>query len=156
MAEQIPYVVVVNIIYKLGSLAFRKTALAQLIYHDTGAKGYFKKMMWVCVSEDFEPKTILKKMLKSLEVKEAIDGFELDQLQKKLHEELSGQNYMLVLDDIWNENPLKWDALRKYLMCGCQRSKILLQRSVQEFHLQSRQWEGFYDLIIKTPNGREF
>ncbi|MED6170792.1 hypothetical protein PIB30_034593 [Stylosanthes scabra] len=109
-----------------------KTALAQLIYNDAVVKELFKKMMWVCVSEDFEIKSILKKMLKSLGVKEALNGFELDQLQKKLHEELNGQKYMLVLDDIWNENSLKWDELRKYLMCGCDGSKILVTTCSEE------------------------
>ncbi|MED6170797.1 hypothetical protein PIB30_034598 [Stylosanthes scabra] len=117
----------VSLIAIVGIGGLGKTALAQLIYNDAAVKGLFKKkMMWVCVSEDFDVKSILKQMLKSLEVKEAVDGFNLEQLQKNLHEALNGQKYMLVLDDIWNQSSLEWDKLRKYLMCGCEGSKILV------------------------------
>jgi hypothetical protein len=86
--------------------------------------------MWVCVSDNFDVKTILKKMLELLTGRKSDDKSSLEylqnELQKTFHEELAGKRYLLVLDDIWNESFEKWDQLRTYLMCGTQGSNILV------------------------------
>ncbi|KAL4351111.1 hypothetical protein AHAS_Ahas10G0209300 [Arachis hypogaea] len=64
----------------------------------------------IVVVENFEVKTVLKKILESL--KKDAGGDSLEALQQKLREALNGQNYMLVLDDVWNEDHLKWSDLR--------------------------------------------
>ena len=115
----------VSLIAIVGIGGLGKTTLAQLVYNDAEVQKLFQKKMWVCVSEDFEVKPVLKKMLKSLKNKEVRD-LELDQLQKMFQEELNRQRYMLVLDDVWNESQLKWNALKTYLMCGGEGSKILV------------------------------
>ncbi|XP_045787896.1 disease resistance protein RGA2-like isoform X2 [Trifolium pratense] len=103
-----------------------KTALAQLVYNDSEVKEIFEKIMWVCVSENFVVKTIVQNMLESL-TQSKIDGtLPLDNLQNMVHDKLFGKRYLLVLDDIWNENFEKWGQLRSYLMCGAQGSKILV------------------------------
>ncbi|XP_057739049.1 uncharacterized protein LOC130956045 isoform X1 [Arachis stenosperma] len=87
-----------------------KTALAQLVYNAAKDQNLFQKYIWVCVSENFEVKTVLKTILESL--KKDAGGDSLEALQQKLREALNGQNYMLVLDDVWNEDHLKWSDLR--------------------------------------------
>ncbi|MED6114582.1 hypothetical protein PIB30_081701 [Stylosanthes scabra] len=64
------------------SVVIRKTALSQLVYNAAQDQDLFQKYMWVWVSEDFELKTILKKMLLSL--KKDSDGDSLEALQQKL------------------------------------------------------------------------
>ncbi|KAJ1382314.1 Virus X resistance protein-like, coiled-coil domain [Sesbania bispinosa] len=115
----------VSLIAIVGMGGLGKTALAQLAYNDAQVQKLFDKFMWVCISEDFEVKSVLNKILKSLK-NDGVGDLDLDILQKKLREELNGQRYMLVLDDVWNENQLKWNDLRTYLMCGGQGSKILV------------------------------
>ncbi|XP_057741011.1 putative disease resistance protein RGA4 [Arachis stenosperma] len=114
----------VSLIVVVGMGGLGKTALAQLVYNAAKDQNLFQKYMWVCVSEDFDVKTILKKMLESLK-KDAV-GDSLEALQQKLREALNGQNYMLVLDDVWNEDHSKWSDLRTHLMCGGQGSKLLV------------------------------
>ncbi|QHO04541.1 hypothetical protein HN51_060791 [Arachis hypogaea] len=114
----------VSLIVVVGMGGLGKTALAQLVYNAAKDQNLFQKYIWVCVSEDFEVKTILKKMLESL--KKDAGGDSLEALQQKLREELNGQNYMLVLDDVWNEDHSKWSDLRTHLMCGGQGSKLLV------------------------------
>ncbi|XP_027337003.1 putative disease resistance protein RGA1 [Abrus precatorius] len=111
-------------IFGLGGLG--KTTLAQLVYNDLEVQNCFEKKMWVCVSDNFDVKTVLKKILESVTRSKTADGSSLDYLQEKLRENLSGKKYLLVLDDIWNERRDKWIELRKYLMCGAQDSKILV------------------------------
>ncbi|XP_057740681.1 putative disease resistance protein RGA3 [Arachis stenosperma] len=114
----------VSLIVVVGMGGLGKTALAQLVYNDAKDQKLFQKYMWVCVSEDFTVKTVLKKMLESL--KKDAGGDSSEALQQKLQEELNGQKYMLVLDDVWNEDHLKWSNLRTHLMCGGQGSKLLV------------------------------
>ncbi|XP_027335213.1 putative disease resistance protein RGA3 isoform X1 [Abrus precatorius] len=106
----------------LGGLG--KTALAQLVYNDLEVQNFFEMQMWVCVSDNFEVKTILKKILESITGDQV--ELSLGNLQRKLNEKMSGKKYLLVLDDIWNERRDKWIELRKYLMCGAEDSKILV------------------------------
>ncbi|XP_027336732.1 putative disease resistance protein RGA3 isoform X2 [Abrus precatorius] len=114
----------VSVIAILGLGGLGKTTLAQLVYNDLEVQNLFEMRMWVCVSDNFDVKTILKKILESITGDQV--ELSLGNLQRKLHEKISGKKYLLVLDDIWNEKHDKWVELRKYLMCGAQDSKILV------------------------------
>ncbi|XP_027337028.1 putative disease resistance protein RGA3 [Abrus precatorius] len=107
----------------LGGLG--KTALAQLVYNDLEVQTFFDMQIWVFVSDNFDVKTILKKIFESITDGQRQDQ-SLEKLQRELRRSLSGKKYLLVLDDIWNESHKKWAELRKYLMCGVQDSKILV------------------------------
>ncbi|KAJ8438864.1 hypothetical protein Cgig2_007709 [Carnegiea gigantea] len=50
----------------------------------------------------------------------------LEPLHKKLWEQLEGKKYLLVLDDLWNENRLQWLELIKYLTSNVRGSWILV------------------------------
>ncbi|XP_027335999.1 putative disease resistance protein RGA1 [Abrus precatorius] len=115
----------VSVIAVVGLGGLGKTTLAQLVYNDLEAQGFFEKQMWVCVSDNFDVKTILKKILESITDCQRQDQ-SLEKMQRELHTNLRGKKYLLVLDDIWNERHDKWAELRKYLMCGAQDSKILV------------------------------
>ncbi|XP_075662657.1 disease resistance protein RGA2-like [Castanea sativa] len=104
-----------SVIPIVGMVGLGKTTLAKLVYNHELVKNYFDKKIWVCVSNDFDDKRILRGILESLtgnqsqlEIKDAI----LQNLQK----ELQGKRYFLILDDVWNEDFLKWDALRGCLL----------------------------------------
>jgi len=103
-----------------------KTALAQLVYNDGEVTKLFEKTMWVCVSDNFNVKTILKNMLESLTKNKIDDTISLNTLQNMLRDNLTGKRYLLLLDDVWNESFEKWDQLRTYLMCGAKGSKIVV------------------------------
>ncbi|XP_027336324.1 putative disease resistance protein RGA1 isoform X2 [Abrus precatorius] len=114
----------VSVIAIVGIGGLGKTALAQLVYKDL--EGSFDKQIWVCVSDNFDVKTILMKILDSINTDSQTQDQSSEKLQKQLHKNLSGKKYLLVLDDIWNESYNKWAGLRKYLLCGAQDSKILV------------------------------
>ncbi|PNX93872.1 CC-NBS-LRR resistance protein [Trifolium pratense] len=116
----------VSLVAIVGIGGLGKTALAQLIYNDGEIKKCFEKSMWVCVSDNFDVKTIVKNMLESLSKNKIDDTLKLDTLQNILRHTLTGKRYLLVLDDVWNESFEKWDKLRTYLMCGAPGSKVVV------------------------------
>ena len=86
--------------------------------------------MWVCVSDAFELKIIVEKIIASATGKKPED-LHIDQLQKLLHENIDKRKYLLVLDDVWNESLNKWDELKCLLMGGAKGSKIVITTRVQ-------------------------
>ncbi|TYJ12537.1 hypothetical protein E1A91_A11G358700v1, partial [Gossypium mustelinum] len=89
----------------------KKTALAQFVYNDKMVRDHFELKMWVCVSYVFDaPKKNL----------------EMDQLQDQLREKIGGKKYLLVLDDIWNEDWEEWVSLEELLIDGAKGSKIIV------------------------------
>ena len=47
-------------------------------------------------------------------------------LQEDLSKKLQGKRFLLVLDDVWNEDPEKWDRYRCALVSGGKGSKIII------------------------------
>ncbi|KAL6327851.1 hypothetical protein AAG906_026525 [Vitis piasezkii] len=102
-----------------------KTALAQLVYDDEKVENHFDIRLWVCVSDDFDVKILVRNIIKSATDRD-VENLELDQLKNKLHEELTEKRYLLVLDDVWNEDFEKWNQLRILLEVGARGSKVVV------------------------------
>jgi len=107
----------------LGGLG--KTTLAQIIFNHESIVNHFELRIWVCVSEDFSLKRITK-AIKGSETKKASQDLDLDPLQRRLQDLLHRKRYLLVLDDVWNENQEKWGKLKSLLACGGKGSSILV------------------------------
>ncbi|KAK9016431.1 hypothetical protein V6N11_078931 [Hibiscus sabdariffa] len=116
--------VVIVPIVGIGGLG--KTALAQLVYNHEKVKDHFELRMWVCVSDVFDVKIIVENIIKSLTNKSPDQYLEMDQLQKQLRDKIEGKKYLLVLDDIWNEEREQWFSLMKLLMGGARGSRIVV------------------------------
>ncbi|CAI8608231.1 unnamed protein product [Vicia faba] len=116
----------VSVVAIVGIGGLGKTALAQLVYNDREVKDMFEKSMWICVSDNFDVKTIVKTIIESLTDSKIGDTLPLENLHNMLCDNLTGKKYLLFLDDIWNENAEKWARLRTSLMCGAQGSKIVV------------------------------
>jgi Leucine-rich repeat (LRR) protein len=110
-------------IVAIGGLG--KTTLAQLIFNDDQIQNHFQLKMWVCVSDPFHVKNIVEKILEAA-TKNKPQPAEMNTLVSKLKEEIDGKKYLLVLDDVWNEDHGKWSELKEVLMGGASGSRILV------------------------------
>ncbi|CAO2819586.1 unnamed protein product [Amaranthus hypochondriacus] len=102
-----------------------KTTLAQLIYNDDQVVENFDLRLWVCVSDVFDIKGIIEKLLKSVEDIET-RKLEIEHLQIQLRREIGDKKYFLVLDDVWNEDREEWIKLRSLLKMGGRGSVVLV------------------------------
>jgi hypothetical protein len=113
----------VNVISIVGLGGLGKTTLAKLVYNDERVVGHFQLRMWVCVSEDFSVTRLIKEILKSA-CGTIDENWNVDTLQTKLREHLKDKKFLLVLDDVWNEDRNKWIELRDLLIDGSKEVKL--------------------------------
>ncbi|KAB1202514.1 putative disease resistance RPP13-like protein 1 [Morella rubra] len=103
-----------------------KTSLAQLVYNDKKVEDIFDVKAWVCVSEDFDVVRVTKAVLESVGTSENCDGKDLNWLQVKLKEKVQGKKFLVIMDDVWNENYEGWTKLRAPFEAGAPGSRILV------------------------------
>ncbi|XP_065623286.1 putative disease resistance protein RGA3 [Quercus suber] len=115
----------VSFISIVGIGGLGKTTLAQYVYNDEKVKNYFELRMWVCVSDVFDVKTIAEKIIRCADVSKH-ENLDMEQVQNKLRETLNQKKYLLVLDDVWNEDAEKWCNLKRLLIGGSKGSKVVI------------------------------
>ncbi|CAN6703205.1 unnamed protein product [Malus baccata var. baccata] len=109
----------VSTISIVGFGGLGKTALAQLIFNNDVIQNHFELKIWTCVSNVFELDIVVKKILQS-------EHNGIEQLQNDLRKKVDGKKYLLVLDDVWNDDLEKWLSLKCLLMGGGKGSRILI------------------------------
>ena len=87
-----------------------KTTVTQLVYNDRRVEECFDLKAWVCVSDEFDLVKIMKTILKAINSGTSNDN-DLNLLQLKLKESHSREKFLLILDDVWNE-----DYINRYLL----------------------------------------
>jgi len=65
-------------------------------------EGKFDVKAWVCVSQDFDVFKVTRSILEGI-TGSTDDSRDLNMVQGRLKEKLTGKQFLLVLDDIWNE-----------------------------------------------------
>ncbi|KAJ9163565.1 hypothetical protein P3X46_023216 [Hevea brasiliensis] len=148
----------INVIPIVGMGGVGKTTLAQLVYNDISVREHFQLRAWVCVSEAFDVFKITEDILKEISSGSHNDKT-MNQLQLQLKEGLSGRKYLLVLDDLWNEEYADWRYLLKPLIHGENGSMIIVTtrnerlatmvRTVEIYHLEKLNTEDCWSLFEK-------
>ncbi|WKA02329.1 hypothetical protein VitviT2T_020532 [Vitis vinifera] len=104
-----------------------KTTLARLVYDDAETAKHFDLTAWVCVSDQFDAVRTTKTVLNSVSTSQSnTDSLDFHQIQDKLGEELNGKKFLLVLDDMWNDNYDDWRCLQSPFLSGSRGSKIIV------------------------------
>ncbi|XP_016652151.1 PREDICTED: putative disease resistance protein RGA3 [Prunus mume] len=115
----------------IGMGGIGKTTLAQLAYNDEKVQAHFNTRIWVCVSDPFDEIKIAKAIIEGL-TKETPASNELQTLKSIIHESVKGKKFLLVLDDVWNQDYGKWEQLKLPLQNGAVGSRILVTTRKEE------------------------
>ncbi|XP_020087398.1 disease resistance protein RGA2-like isoform X2 [Ananas comosus] len=117
----------VSVIPIVGLGGLGKTTLAQLAFNDGRVTGQqrFDLRVWVYVSTNFDMKKIAKAVIDETEEK-CNDLDNPDAVARCLVRICSQKRFLLVLDDVWNEDPDKWKELKVVFKDGKKGSKILV------------------------------
>ncbi|KAL9381482.1 hypothetical protein Peur_027139 [Populus x canadensis] len=110
----------------VGMGGLGKTSLAKSVCDAENVKSHFDLKMRVCVSDDFSLKQVIQKIIKSATTGERCADLDGGELEKKLEEILNGRKYLLLLDDVWNEDAQKWLLLKPLLSKGADGSKLIV------------------------------
>ncbi|KAG4156620.1 hypothetical protein ERO13_D02G008100v2 [Gossypium hirsutum] len=119
----------VSVVPIVGMAGIGKTTLARLVYHDVDVERRFDVRFWVCVSDDFNVKRILREMLEhDMNYKHTSIPQNLNALTAKLKGKIEQAKrgneqikYLLVLDDVHQPGKLKdeecWSKIKEKA-CG--------------------------------------
>ncbi|KAL4636961.1 hypothetical protein ACB092_03G046300 [Castanea dentata] len=126
-----------------------KTTLAQYVYNNEKVKNYFELHMWVCVSNVFDVKTIAEKIIRCATGSKH-ESLDMEQVQNELRKTLNQKKYLLVLDDVWNEDAERWCNLKRLLIGG---SKGKITSTISPYYLQglskNQSWSLFKQMAFK-------
>jgi len=100
-------------IHGIGGIG--KTTFAKMIYNDTKFKYY--SQVWVYVSPRFDSNKIGNSIISQLTEKESQLN-EKQLIQTRLKKLLAGKKILIVLDDLWEDDPYKLFDLKTMLMLG--------------------------------------
>ncbi|KAG6672990.1 hypothetical protein I3842_16G087300 [Carya illinoinensis] len=141
----------VNVIPIVGMGGIGKTTLAQLVYNHKKVQSFFDLKKWACVSEDFDVAAVTKTILQSL-ILENCEGKDLNWLQEKLKEELRGKKFLVILDDVWNENYNDWTRLRAPFEVGAPGSSIIVTTRIHRVSslMRNKNVEPFQLELLST------
>ncbi|KAK3415409.1 hypothetical protein EUGRSUZ_H01033 [Eucalyptus grandis] len=126
-----------------------KTTLSQLVFNDGAVKGSFELRAWVCVSDQFDICKLTATALEEFSSSSKKETENLDQLQLQLKNFLTGKKFLLVLDDVWNEDSNLWDAFLQIIVTTRNKRVASVARAVSTYPLRKLQDEECWDLFTK-------
>lgn len=148
----------------IGMGGIGKTTLAQLVYNDERVMSFFDLRAWVYVSEDFDVARVTKTILEAITL-ESLDAKDFNLLQVRLRDRLMGKKFLIVLDDVWNENYEAWALLCRTFKVRCPSSKIIvtarnegvadIMRTVPSLHLEGLSFNDCLSLFANHALGRK-
>ncbi|KAH0461373.1 hypothetical protein IEQ34_008948 [Dendrobium chrysotoxum] len=119
----------ISLLCIVGHGGIGKTTLLQHVYEDVNKDEKTKEFdlkMWVCLSHNFDAKEVIADMLELLK-KERPRLEKLEALHERLKNEVLSKRFLLVLDDVWEEQDIsKWGNVLAPLASGGFGSKILV------------------------------
>ncbi|CAO2168880.1 unnamed protein product [Urochloa humidicola] len=102
-----------------------KTTLARLVYHDQEVTCKFNIRIWLYVSANFDEVKITQGILEQIPECQYKNTKNLTVLQREIKEHLKGR-FLLVLDDMWEDNESRWDKILAPLRSTQVKGNVIL------------------------------
>ncbi|KAJ3670836.1 hypothetical protein LUZ60_008262 [Juncus effusus] len=102
-----------------------KTTVAKLVFNDELVEKHFQLRVWVWVSKSYDEIAVTRSILEAI-TNQAWGLCQLDALQCQLRKELTYKRFLIVLDDLWNDDRNRWDLVKGPLIFGAKGSRILI------------------------------
>ncbi|KAH7574711.1 hypothetical protein JRO89_XS03G0333700 [Xanthoceras sorbifolium] len=118
-------------IHAMGGVG--KTTLAREVYNDKAVE-VFNPRVWVCVSDEFDVLGISKAILESI-TRSPCNLNSLNEVQVQLKNQVAGKQFLLVLDDLWNEDYGSWEILKSPFLAGAKGSKMIVTTRLEDVAL---------------------
>ncbi|KAL9162596.1 hypothetical protein ABFS82_07G102000 [Erythranthe guttata] len=99
---------VLSILSIVGMGGLGKSTVARQVFDHDDIRTHFDKHLWVHVSEKFDAVILFNKIL-TLLTETNVELGNKQALLEKIQKHLGGKKFLLVLDDVWNENQEIWD-----------------------------------------------
>ncbi|KAJ4724315.1 Disease resistance protein [Melia azedarach] len=144
-----------------------KTTLAGKLYHHVDVKNKFDYCGWVSVSQDYKPKDLLLRIIRSFDFMTATEKLETEEdMERCLHKSLQGYSYLMVVDDLWHRED--WERLKRAFPNNNNRSRVIITTRIKEvtersdgktylhelqFLKPDESWQLFCDKAFRNTNG---
>ncbi|KAL5546734.1 hypothetical protein UlMin_006421 [Ulmus minor] len=95
-----------SVISLVGEGGIGKTTLAKKVYDDDVVKDYFESRAWITVSRPYNLKKVLKNLKRQICTSEGVmeeTDMEVEQQIEDLRNRLQAKSYVVVFDDVWQE-----------------------------------------------------
>ncbi|CDP21466.1 unnamed protein product [Coffea canephora] len=99
---------VVSVLPIIGMGGLGKTTLAKSIYNNHQIDEQFKKKLWVCVSKKVPIEELFKLILGQLKKDKKDEVGDRQNIVQEIGKELGKLRYLLVLDDVWDDDEALW------------------------------------------------
>nr|CAB3483652.1 unnamed protein product [Digitaria exilis] len=108
----------VQVLPIIGMGGLGKTTLAKMVYNDRKVQNHFELRMWHCVSENFGATAVVRSIIELATNGRCDLPDNIELLRGKLQEVIGRKRFLLILDDVWNEEQQKWEDDLKQLLCS--------------------------------------
>lgn len=112
-----------DVISIIGMAGLGKTTLAWKIFKDKAIQFAFPKRIWVYVSQEFDGRDVLLKILKGFTDLD-MSGNTDQHIAQAVRAFLEEGKFLLVMDDVWTVEA--WNAIRPVLPKENMKSKVLI------------------------------
>jgi hypothetical protein len=116
---------VYSVVPIVGPAGVGKTSVAQHIYNNESISSKFDIKMWVWVCQEFDVLKLSRKLAEEA-TESPCDFADINQMHRVITDRLKGKQFLLVLDDLWDESRDRWASLQVPLKCAARGSKILV------------------------------
>ncbi|KAL5547839.1 hypothetical protein UlMin_003070 [Ulmus minor] len=116
-----------SVISLVGQGGIGKTTLAKKVYDDKTVKGHFDLHAWVIVSQSYNLKNLLRNLKRQICTSEGgmeETDKEVEQQIQDLRDNLEAKSYVVVFDDVWQEE--FWGVIKSALPPNNMGSRILI------------------------------